>query len=106
MSAEESSNEPRMHSRVNTGRVQPDQIDELVAATRPILPLARQEAPDLKSVLMLGDRSTGKLVMVSVWETEAGAEAAEPFYQHAMQELGRFITEPPTRERYEVLLQG
>ena len=61
MSAEESSNEPRMHSRVNTGRVQPDQIDELVAATRPILPRARQEAPDLKSVLMLGDRRTGKL---------------------------------------------
>jgi len=105
MSAEESSKEPRKHSRINTGRVQPDKVDELVAATWPILPRAKQQAPGLQSVLMLGDRQTGKLVIVSVWETEAAAEAAEPLYQDAMRELGHFIAEPPTRERYEVLLQ-
>ena len=95
-----------MHARVNTGRVQPDQIDELVAATQPMLSRAKQQAPGLKSVMLLGDRRTGKIVIVSRWESEAVAEAAEPLYQDAMRELGRFIAEPPTRERYEVLLQA
>ena len=105
MSAEESKKDARTHSRVNTALVQPNQIDELVAATRPILPRAKKQAPGLESVLLLGDRPTGKVVMVSVWETETAAVAAEPLYQEAMRELGRFFAEPPTRERYEVLLQ-
>jgi hypothetical protein len=45
------------------------------------------------------------LVIVSLWESDAATEAAEPLYQEAMRELGSFIAEPPTRERYEVLLQ-
>jgi quinol monooxygenase YgiN len=94
-----------MHARVNTARVQPEQIDDLVAATQPLLSRAKQEAAGLKSVLLLGDRGIGKIVIVSRWESEAVAEAAEPLYQDAMRELGRFIAEPPTRERYEVLLQ-
>lgn len=95
-----------MHARINSGRVQPDQIDELVAATKPLLSRAKQEAPGLMSALLLGDRGTGKLVIVSRWESEAAGDAAEPLYQEYMRELGRFITEPPTRERYEVLLEA
>jgi hypothetical protein len=45
------------------------------------------------------------LVIVSLWESDAAAEAAEPLYQEVMRELGRFLAEPVTRERYEVLLQ-
>ena len=94
-----------MHARVNTTQVQPDQIDELIAATQPILSRAKQQAPGLKSVLLLGDRRTGKVVIVSRWESEAAGETAEPLYQEAMRELGRFMAEPPTRERFEILLQ-
>jgi quinol monooxygenase YgiN len=95
-----------MHARVNTTQVQPDQIDELIAATQPLLSRAKQQAAGLQSVLLLGDRRTGKVVIVSRWESEAAGEVAEPLYREAMRELGRFIAEPPTRERYEVLLQA
>ncbi len=62
-----------MHARVNTGQVEPHRIDELVAATEPLLSRAKQQAPGLKSVMLLCDRGTGKLVIVSRWESEAVA---------------------------------
>ncbi len=98
--------EMHTHARVNTTRVQPNQLDEVVAAMQSILPRAQQQAPGLKSVLVLGDRRTGKIVLLSRWESAAAAEAAESVYQDAMRELGRFLAEPPTREQYEVLLEA
>ncbi len=95
-----------MHARVNTSRVQPTQLDEVAAAMQSILPRAKQQAPGLKGVLVLGDRRTGKIVIVSRWESAAVAEAAEPLYQDALRELGRFLAEPPTREQYELLLEA
>jgi len=98
--------EPRMIASLSTGgRVQPDQIDAVAAALQVLVPRARQQAPGLKSALVAGDRGTGKLVLISLWESQAAADAAEPLYQDAMRELAQFIVEPPTRERYEVLLQ-
>jgi quinol monooxygenase YgiN len=57
------------------------------------------------SATVLGGRGTGKIVMVSRWESEAAGDAAGPVYQEAMRELGRFFAGPPTRERCEVLLE-
>jgi hypothetical protein len=34
-----------MHARVNTARVEPDQLDGLVAATKPLVSRAKQQAP-------------------------------------------------------------
>jgi quinol monooxygenase YgiN len=95
-----------MHARVNTSRVQPNQLDEVVATIQSILPRAKQQSPGLKSVLVLGDRHTGKIVLFSRWENAAMADAAESVYQDAMRELGRFLAEAPTREPYEVLLEA
>jgi len=95
--------ESYVHSRINTSRVQPGQIDELVASVRSLLPRSLQQSPGLKSVLLLGNRQTGKLVIVSLWESEAAAEPAEPVYQEAMREVGRFLAEPVTRERCKLL---
>jgi heme-degrading monooxygenase HmoA len=86
------------------GRIQPDQMDAFVAGFRSLLPRAKQ-APGFKGVLLAADRRTGKVVTVARWESEAAAQAAEPLYQDALGELARFIAEPPTRERYEILLQ-
>jgi quinol monooxygenase YgiN len=94
-----------MHARVNTTRVQPDQLDAVAAALQVLVPRARQQAPGLTSALVAGDRRTGRLVTVSLWESEAAWEAGEPLYQEAVREVGHFFAEPPTREGYEVLLQ-
>lgn len=73
-----------MHARVNTTQVEPDQMDELVDATQPLLSRAKPQAPGPKSVMLLGDRRTGKIVIVSRWESEAAGDAAESLYQEAM----------------------
>jgi quinol monooxygenase YgiN len=86
------------------GRFQPDQIDEIVTGLRSLLPRIKQ-APGFKGWLLAVDRRTGKGVTVGLWESEAAAQAAEPLYQEALREVGRFLAEPPTRELYEVLLQ-
>ena len=93
-----------MHARVTTIQVRPERIDEIAAAAKPLLSGAKQQAPSLKTVMLLCDRGSGKLVIVSRWESADAAEAAEPVYQGAMRELASFLTEPPVRERYEVLL--
>lgn len=93
-----------MHARINTTRVEPGQIDEFAAAAKALLSRAKPQAPDLNSALVLGDRRTGKVVMVSRWDSEAAGDAAEPMYREAMREFGRFRAEPAARERYEVLL--
>jgi len=94
-----------MHARVNTARVAPDQIDDFATAMKALVPSAMAQSPGLQSALVLGERGTGKVVIVSRWDSEAAGDAAEPMYQEAMRELGRFIAEPPTRERYDVLLE-
>jgi heme-degrading monooxygenase HmoA len=94
-----------MHARVNTARVEPGQIDEFAAAAKAVLPRAKPQSPGLNGALVLADRGTGKIVIVSRWESEAAGDSAEPMYQEAMREFGRFLAEPPTRERYEVLLE-
>jgi heme-degrading monooxygenase HmoA len=86
------------------GRVQPDQIDHAVAGFRALVPRATQ-APGFKGILLAADHPTGKMITVSLWESEAAALASESLYQDALRELGCFIADPPTRERYEVLLQ-
>jgi quinol monooxygenase YgiN len=94
-----------MHARVNTTRVEPGQIDEFAATAMALLPRAKSQAPGLNSAVVLGDRRTGKIVLFTHWDSEAAGDAAEPLYQEAMREFGRFLAEPPTRERYEVLLE-
>jgi quinol monooxygenase YgiN len=94
-----------VHARVNTARVEPGQIDEFAAVANALLPRAKPQAQGLNSALVLGDRHTGKIVIVSNWDSEAAGDAAEPMYQQAMREFGRFLAEPPARERYEVLLE-
>ena len=96
-----------MIARFTTLQVQPDQIDELHAAVSrsALVPRAKQTA-GLQSFLLAADRRTGKVVTVTRWESEAAAQAAEPLFQDAMRELGRFIAGAPARESYEVLLQA
>ena len=95
-----------MIARFSTFQVQPDQIDGFVAALRQAAALGAAKQAGLQSLLLVGDRGTGKEVLVSFWESEAAAQAAEPTYQDALRELGRFIAgPPPVRESFEVLLQ-
>ncbi|CAN5642295.1 hypothetical protein BH20ACT21_BH20ACT21_26250 [soil metagenome] len=69
-----------------------------------VLPAARQ-LPGFKGVLSLMDRQTGKLLSVTLWESEQAMrdseEASNRIRQDAVKAMGAGT---PTVERYEVVL--
>jgi heme-degrading monooxygenase HmoA len=92
-----------MYSSVTTFQVQPDKVDELIR----IYEEASQALPGLqglKDSRLLTDRSTGKGLVVAVWETEADIKAFEnnPVFREAMAGLQSILSAPPSREYYEV----
>ena len=67
-----------MHARVSTRQIQSGQMDEAVRILRDhTLPILK-ERNGFKGGLVLADRSVGKLMTISLWETEAALRANEP----------------------------
>src|SRR6266852_1204571 len=69
---------------------------------------AAQKQPGFKALYVLADRGTGKLLSISLWETEQQAKALEQagaqMRQEAVSALG--ATMAPTDEVYEVAAQS
>jgi heme-degrading monooxygenase HmoA len=83
---------------------EPDQADSFLSVLQEqVLPRARQWQ-GYRGVVSLIDRSTGKIVTVTFWETEeamrASDESAGQLRSDAMADAG--VSQPPTVERYEV----
>ena len=88
------------HARVSTRQIQSGQMDEAVRILRDqTLPIMR-ERNGFKGGLVLVDSSNGRLMTISLWETEADLRASEPpgF-------VDVVATGGPTREVYEVTHQ-
>ena len=86
-----------LHARVSTRQIQSGQMDEAVRILRDqTLPIMK-ERNGFKGGLVLSDPSAGKLMTISLWETEADLKANEPpgF-------VNVVATGGPTREVYEV----
>ena len=92
-----------MYSSVTSLRVDPSNVDEMIRIY--------QEAADvlhrlhgLKDSRLMVDRSTGKGLVVAVWESKDDIKAFEnnSVFKEAMAGLGSILTAPPSREYYEV----
>jgi heme-degrading monooxygenase HmoA len=95
-----------MHARVSTLQMDSARIDD---ATKQ---LEEEDLPTLKATdgfkgfTLFADRSTGKCIGATYWETEEAMKAAEEVGQSARQraaETGGATSEPEV-ERFEVLL--
>lgn len=94
-----------MHGRLTVFQGEPAQVDEATRVLRErVLPGAR-ELGGFKGVISLADRTTGKGLTITLWESEeamrASEEAANSLRADAMSALGAGT---PTVERYEVTL--
>jgi heme-degrading monooxygenase HmoA len=95
-----------MLARVNSVQTATDKLAGLVKWAEEQLPAAH-EAPGFKGFYLLADRQSGKLMSISLWDSDdatrqfeaRGAQARE----EASSELG--IASPPG-EVYEVVLQA
>ncbi len=67
-----------MHARVSTRQIQSGQMDEAVRILRDQMVPAVRQMSSFKEGLVLTDRSSGKLVTISLWETEADSRGWTP----------------------------
>jgi heme-degrading monooxygenase HmoA len=66
-----------VHARMSTLEGSPDQIDEGLRHVREqVLPLMRQQE-GFEGFIALADRQSGKVIGVSLWESEQAMQASE-----------------------------
>ena len=97
-----------MHARVVTIQFQPGKLDEAMQIYREsVLPEARQQR-GFKGIMALVDRSTGKFISLSLWETEADAQASgasSSYLQAQLAKAASLFAAAPVIETYEVVVQ-
>ena len=94
-----------MHARVTTTQVQPGNMDEVVSITRDSIGPAAKQQSGLKDFLALADRSTGRGLVITLWETEADMMASDEgseYLREQMAKVATLLAGPPVREHYEV----
>ena len=95
-----------MLARINSVQTAPDQIDGLVMWTGKQLPAAH-EAPGFKGFYLLADRQSGKIVSISLWDSDEALRQFEARGAQARQEAASDLGIAPTPvEIYEVVLQA
>jgi heme-degrading monooxygenase HmoA len=92
-----------MHARVTTINGSSDQVDAGVSNFREnVVAFTREEGG--KGSLLLADRRTGKVIAITLWESEealaASEEKANQLRAQAAEQGG--ASQAPTVERYEV----
>ncbi len=95
------------YARVLTSTLQLSKMDEGMQIIRDsALPAARQQ-PGFKGWLGLLDRSTGKVMAITIWATEADLLAGEAsgYYQAQIAKVAHVLATQVVREAYEVALQ-
>lgn len=94
-----------MHARSGTLQVQPDQVDSAVAAIRAQMPQYHQ-AKGFRGFTVIADRSSGKVMGISFWDTEADRDASDALGSQARKAAQDASSSPtePMREFWEVLL--
>ena len=96
-----------MFARVVTVQTPPDRLDDGVRLLREQVIPAERSMSGFKSAYVLGDRQTGKSLVVTLWESEEALRASEQAMgQTRTQSTQDLSAAVQSVERYEVLVQG
>jgi len=93
-----------MHARVMTALVQAGKRDEFINIYRDSIAPVAKEQKGFKGIFLLTEPETGKVISITLWETEAAMAAGEAsgYLQEQVAKVARLLTAPPVREHYEV----
>jgi heme-degrading monooxygenase HmoA len=97
-----------MNARVTFATAEPAKIDETIKVVRDsILPAAKKQK-GFKGLYYLGNRTTGKGMVIVLWNTEADMAAGESsgFYREQVAKVAPLLSGQPTMEHYEVNVRG
>ncbi len=95
-----------MYARVTTVQYNnAGAVDEGAQIYRESILPATQQLQGFKDVIALGDRSTGKAMVITFWETEADAQAGitSGFVREQAAKLAHLYSGTPTSEVFEVV---
>ena len=98
---------PGRYARVLTATAQPGKTDEGVQIVRDsLLPVTRQQ-PGYRGYLSLTDRTTGRVISITLWETEADVNASESsgLLREQLGKVAPMLATQVVREVYEVTVQ-
>jgi heme-degrading monooxygenase HmoA len=94
--------------RVTGASLHPEQWEDALALlTEQVIPAAKQER-GFKGLISVADYSKGSSVTFSLWESIDDLEDSENsgYYQQQLARMARFMTELPTRETFELIVQA
>jgi heme-degrading monooxygenase HmoA len=97
-----------MVSRVTTVQVNPDKFDELTRLVQELDPYiaAVKQSKGFGGLLFLADRTTGKTMMVTQWETEADMLASNSLREEGLAKVAPLVTGAPSTDVFEVLARA
>ena len=93
-----------MHARVVFTHIEADKEDAAIQLySESVVPVSMQQ-PGFKGLLHLVDRSTGKGISITLWETEDDMLSGESsgYYQEQLDKFADKLSASPVREVYEV----
>lgn len=97
-----------MYARLTHLDVWPDKADEAIELyEKSVVPAAKSQK-GFVGLYLLSDRTTGKGLAITLWESEEDALANEHnrYYQEQLVKFLEFFQAPPIREGYQVSVQA
>ena len=96
-----------MHARGVAVPVDPNKLEEMLQIWQDSVMPAAKSQQGFQGNLLLGDRTTGSVMSISLWDSEADMMAGEQsgYYQDQVAKLSSMFTAQPDMKHYEVLFQ-
>lgn len=96
-----------MHARLNIRQLLPGKIDEFLKTFEETVAPDVRRRQGYKGGLLLTDRSTGKAISLTLWETEAAMKAVEAkgLLPVDYAKTAHLVAGPVVVERYEVCMK-
>jgi heme-degrading monooxygenase HmoA len=96
-----------MYARLTTFELHPETLDEAVQIFRDSVVPDNRQQPGFQGILALVDRSAHKAISISLWQTEAEAQASATsgHLQAQIKKFASHMSAPPVVETFEVEAQ-
>ena len=93
-----------MHARSGTLYPRSDHFDHVLHLLRDTVTPAAQKEPGFNGMLIMSNRQAGKVVAITLWESEAQmlASAEGEYLQDQVSRVITHLRRPPEFENYEI----
>lgn len=91
-----------MYARTISAQTSPERLDEAIQRWRESAAPSHNQLKGFKKTYLLVERSTGKIKIVALFETEADLKASVEWHKAQTAKFAGFFPTPPSVENYEV----